>query len=39
MYEKINKWYAQGLWTIDMVQNAVKKCVLTSDEANKILND
>jgi hypothetical protein len=38
MYEKIKKWYEQGLWTDEMVQNAVEKGVLTADEANEILN-
>ena len=38
MFEKIKKWYDQGLWTEVMVQNAVKKGILTESEANKILN-
>ena len=38
MKEKIMKWYKQGLWTKQMVQNAVSKGVLTEDEANEILN-
>lgn len=37
MFEKINKWYKQGLWTEEMVLNAVNKGVLTSDEAKEIL--
>lgn len=37
MYEKIKKWYKQGLWTENMVQNAVKKGILTADEAEEIL--
>lgn len=37
MFEKINKWYKQGLWTKEMVQNAVNKGVLTADEAKEIL--
>lgn len=37
MKDKIALWYAQGLWTSDMVQNAVKKKVLTQDEADEIL--
>ena len=37
MKEKISKWYKQGLWTDQMVQNAVKKGVLTADEAAEIL--
>lgn len=37
MYEKIKKWYKQGLWTEAMVQNAVVKGKLTAEEANDIL--
>lgn len=36
MREKIALWYAQGLWTSEMVQNAVKKNVLTQEEADEI---
>ena len=36
MFEKINKWYKQGLWTAEMVQNAVTKGILTEDEAKEI---
>lgn len=38
MKEKIKKWYNQGLWTEEMVQNAVLKNILTQTEANEILN-
>ena len=38
MKEKIAKWYKQGLWDEEKVQNAVKKGVLTSDEAAEILS-
>lgn len=37
MFEKIKKWYKQGLWTADMVQNAVEKGVLSEAEAAEIL--
>lgn len=37
MYEKIKKWYKQGLWTEEMVQNAVEKGVITAEEAAEIL--
>ncbi len=37
MYEKIKKWYKQGLWTEAKVLNAVSKGKLTDDEANDIL--
>lgn len=38
MFEKIKKWYNQGLWTETMVRNAVVKHVLTAEEAELILN-
>ena len=37
MFEKIKRWYKQGLWTETMVLNAVSKGVLTEEQANKIL--
>ena len=37
MKEKIAKWYRQGLWTAQMVQDAVTKGKLTADEAAEIL--
>ena len=37
MKEKIAKWYKQGLWTAQMVQDAVKKGKLTAEEAADIL--
>lgn len=37
MYEKIKKWYKQGLWTAEMVENAVSKGVITEAEATEIL--
>ena len=38
MKEKIAKWYKQGLWTVEMVQNAVIKNVITESDALEILN-
>jgi hypothetical protein len=38
MYEKIKKWYKQGLWTEDMVKNALNKGVSTEEQFNEILN-
>ena len=38
MKERIAKWYKMGLWTAEMVQNAVEKGKLTLDEAAEILN-
>lgn len=37
MKEKIALWYAQGLWTTEMVQNAVEKNLLMQEEADEIL--
>ena len=37
MKEKIAKWYRHGLWTAQMVQNAVTKGKLTEEEAEEIL--
>ena len=37
MQEKIEKWYKQGLWTEEMVRNAIGK-VLTEYEAYAIIN-
>ena len=38
MYEKIKKWYKQGLWTAEMVMNAVAKGLITEEQAKEILN-
>ena len=37
MFERIKKWYKQGLWTVDMVQNAVTKGVITEEQAAEII--
>lgn len=37
MKEKILKWYQMGLWTKEMVLQAVEKTVLTEEEAKQIL--
>ena len=37
MFEKIKKWYKQGLWTEQMVLNAFYKGVLTEEQTNEIL--
>ena len=39
MKNKIEKWYKQGLWSAEMVQNAVAKGILTADEAAEILGN
>lgn len=38
MFEKIKKWYKQGLWTKKMVRDALYKGILTEEEVNQILN-
>ena len=38
MYEKIKKWYKQGLWTETMVRNALTKNIITEEQMNNILN-
>jgi hypothetical protein len=37
MYDKIKKWYKQGLWTEEMVRNAVVHNVITEEDATVIL--
>lgn len=37
MFEKIKKWYTQGLWTAEMVKQATRKGVITEDEETGIL--
>lgn len=37
MKDKIAKWYKLGLWSEEMVWNAVTKGILTEDEAKEIL--
>lgn len=39
MYEKIKKWYAQGLWNADMVRSAVTKGKITEAQAEQILGE
>ena len=39
MYEKISKWYEQGLWSKEMVANAVKKDVITAEEYKSITGE
>ena len=38
MYEKIKKWYKQGLWTEAMVRNAYDKKFITEEQLNTILD-
>ena len=37
MFEKIKKWYKQGLWIEQMVHNAVVKNVITEEQQVEIL--
>ena len=37
MYEKIKKWYEQGLWAEEMVKQAVEKGVITQDEYDELI--
>lgn len=39
MKEKIKAWYKFGLWTKDMVRNAVAKSVLTAAEYQEITGE
>lgn len=36
MYEKIKKWYRQGLWQERQIQQAVEKGLLTGEEYRQI---
>ncbi|MCR5577228.1 MAG: XkdX family protein [Oscillospiraceae bacterium] len=38
MFEKIRKWYRQGLWTAQMVRQAAAKGLIGSAQAEAILN-
>ena len=38
MFEKIKKFYNLGLWTKEMVKNAVDKGAITTEESEEILN-
>ena len=38
MFEKIKKWYKQGLWTEKMIRNAEEKGVLTYEQVVAILS-
>ena len=36
MKTKIAKWYKQGLWTAEMVANAVEKGLVTAEDYEEI---
>ena len=39
MKEKIAKWFAQVLWTADMVRSAVKKGILSAQDYEEITGE
>ena len=39
MFEKIKKWYNQGLWSAEMVRNAVVKGVITEKQYKDIVGE
>ena len=39
MYERIKKYYDLGLWTKEMVKNAVEKGVITKEEYIEITGE
>lgn len=39
MFDRINKWYKQGLWTKAMVGNAVIKGILTTEQYAEITGE
>lgn len=39
MYEKIERWYKQGLWTAAMVQAAADKGVITAEQYEEIIGE
>lgn len=36
MYEKIKNWYNKGLWTAEMVHEAVDKGLITEEQYREI---
>lgn len=39
MYEKIKRFYDLGLWTAEMVRNAVAKGIITEEECESIIKN
>ena len=39
MKAKIEKWYKQGLWTAEMVRNAVAKGIITAEDYKEITGE
>lgn len=39
MFKKIKKWYEQGLWTKQMVAQAVSKGLITAEQYEEITGE
>ena len=39
MKNKISKWYKQGLWSAEMVANAVEKGIITAGDFKEITGE
>lgn len=39
MFEKIKRWYEEGLWTKTMVRNAVRKGKITAEQYEQIVGE
>ena len=39
MFEKIKKWHKHGLWTSEMVHNALTKGVITEKQEKEIVKE
>ena len=37
-FERIKRWYQQGLWTAEQVHQAVEKGLITEEEYLEIIN-
>lgn len=37
--DKVKQWYKWGMWTVDMVKNAVAKGKLTADDYKEITGE
>ena len=38
-YEQVKRNYERGLWSVQMVQMAVRKGIITEDECDEILGE
>lgn len=39
MFEKIKKWYKQGLWTEQMIQKAVERGIISEEQYKEIVSE